>query len=76
MRSAGVLSLAFLAAFVLIFSSMQHLARAHSTDSSQESRDWPVYGGSPEFLHYSPLTQINRSNVNQLRVAWTYDSGE
>ena len=26
--------------------------------------------------HYSALTQINRRNVNKLRVAWTYDTGE
>ena len=38
--------------------------------------DWPVYGGQPANQHYSSLTQINRSNVNKLRVAWTYDTGE
>ena len=38
--------------------------------------DWPAYGGGPENTHYSSLDQINRSNVNQLRVAWMYDTGE
>src|SRR5690242_18509995 len=38
--------------------------------------DWPVYGGDSLNDHYSPLTQINRSNVGKLHVAWTYDSGE
>src|SRR5579871_3637973 len=42
----------------------------------QKNRDWPVYGGSPEDNRYSPLSQINRSNVNKLQIAWTYDSGE
>ena len=37
---------------------------------------WPSYGGGPEQIRYSSLTQINRSNVRQLEVAWTYDSGE
>ncbi len=37
---------------------------------------WSVYGGGPEQLRYSSLTQINRNNVKQLEVAWTYDSGE
>ena len=37
------------------------------------NRDWPVYGGSPEGTRYSPLKQINRSNVGQLEVAWTYE---
>jgi quinoprotein glucose dehydrogenase len=40
------------------------------------SQDWPRYGGSPEGNHFSPLTQINRSNVTQLQVAWTFDTGE
>jgi len=35
-----------------------------------------VYGGDPENTHYSPLTQINRENVKDLRVAWKYDTGE
>jgi len=39
-------------------------------------RDWPVCGGDSEDRRYSSLTQINRSNVSRLRVAWTYDTGE
>ncbi len=39
-------------------------------------QDWPAYGGGPLQTHYSPLTQINRSNVRQLKLAWTYDTGE
>jgi quinoprotein glucose dehydrogenase len=38
--------------------------------------DWPVYGGQTTNQHYSSLTQINRSNVNKLKAAWTYDTGE
>jgi hypothetical protein len=30
-------------------------------------QDWPAYGGAPENIHYSPLTQINRTNVKQRR---------
>ena len=37
--------------------------------------DWPVHGG-PGNIRYSPLTQINRTNVDRLKVAWTYDSGD
>jgi quinoprotein glucose dehydrogenase len=39
-------------------------------------RDWKVYGGGPESIRYSALTQINRSNVRDLEVAWTFDTGE
>jgi len=44
--------------------------------ATAQNRDWPVYGGAPEGTHYSPLGQINRSNVKQLQVAWTYDTEE
>lgn len=36
--------------------------------------DWPAYGGGPAGMRYSPLKQINRSNVNKLQVAWSYDA--
>lgn len=39
-------------------------------------KTWTVYGGDPGFSHYSRLDQINRNNVEQLEVAWTYDSGD
>jgi quinoprotein glucose dehydrogenase len=35
--------------------------------------DWPINGGAYN-IRYSPLTQVNRGNVAQLTVAWTYDS--
>jgi quinoprotein glucose dehydrogenase len=38
--------------------------------------DWPVYGGTTENNHFSPLNQINRNNVQQLQVSWTYDTEE
>jgi glucose dehydrogenase len=37
----------------------------------RDGRDWPVYGGTPQNNHFSPLTQINRSNVQRLTVAWS-----
>ena len=36
---------------------------------------WPQHGGRDN-IRYSPLDQINRSNVSRLQVAWTYDSGD
>ncbi len=35
--------------------------------------EWPVHGGTGN-IRYSPLREITRENVGQLRVAWTYDS--
>lgn len=38
--------------------------------------DWPSVGGDRGCMRYSPLDQINRSNVRQLQVAWSYKTGE
>src|SRR6266853_721855 len=38
--------------------------------------DWPAYLGSKARTLYSPIRQINRDNVAQLKVAWTYDTGD
>ncbi len=38
--------------------------------------DWPGHGGGPEHRQYSDLGQITRENVGQLRVAWTFHTGD
>src|SRR5438270_1277445 len=48
---------------------------APATDKKQE-HDWPVYGGTPQNDHFSSLQQINRKNVRQLKVAWSFDTEE
>lgn len=50
---------------VLAFASCQ----SHQTD-------WTVYGGSKASTHYSPLTQIDTSNVTQLHPVWEYHTGD
>ena len=34
--------------------------------------DWRYYGGDAGGTRYSSLTQVNRSNVGELKVAWIY----
>src|SRR5580700_6712903 len=51
-------------------------ASQNSPHSGQQQRDWPAYGGAAENLHYSGLAQINRTNVKELAVAWSFDTGE
>ena len=38
--------------------------------------DWTTYLGDKGRTLYSPLQQINRNNVTQLKIAWTYDTGD
>ena len=33
---------------------------------------WTAYGGGPHSAQFTALTQINKANVSQLQVAWTY----
>ena len=46
-----------------------------TTFPSKYFREWQRYLGDPGRTHYSSLDQINRSNVSNLKVAWTYHSG-
>jgi quinoprotein glucose dehydrogenase len=43
--------------------------------AAKQESDWPAYGRDPGGSRYSPLTEINRENVNNLKVAWTYRTG-
>ena len=38
-------------------------------------RGWDAYLGGSDSSQYSSLSQINKDNVNQLQVAWTYETG-
>ena len=55
-----------------------HESAEHSGSSADQSVeqnvDWSVYLGDNGRQHYTPLEQINRNNVLDLEVAWTYDS--
>jgi quinoprotein glucose dehydrogenase len=44
--------------------------------SDEEEAQWGAYGGDPGGNRHSPLTQIDRRNVGQLKIAWTYRTGE
>jgi quinoprotein glucose dehydrogenase len=63
-------------AIVLAASLVKSQGSPASKSGSADAQDWPVYGGSLEGTHYSSLAQINRSNVQQLAVAWSFDTGE
>src|SRR5690349_10009636 len=41
-----------------------------------QTQEWPFYGGDAAGSKYSSLQQINRQNVKQLKVVWTYHTGE
>lgn len=44
--------------------------------SSVTPEGWPVYGHDPGGARYSPLRDINTSNVVRLKRAWVYHTGD
>ena len=37
---------------------------------------WSNYGGTKDMIRYSTLTEVDTSNVQNLQVAWTYNTGD
>jgi quinoprotein glucose dehydrogenase len=50
-------------------SSCTHLSRAPDDE-------WPSYGHDAGGMRYSSLSQVNRTNVSRLQVAWTFHTGD
>ena len=42
-------------------------------DAAAVDGDWPNFGRDGSEQHYSPLNEITRQNVGELRLAWHYD---
>ncbi|MCU4350606.1 glucose/quinate/shikimate family membrane-bound PQQ-dependent dehydrogenase [Acinetobacter ursingii] len=53
----------------------QQPATAQKVDGVAE-QDWPAYGRTQAGVRYSPLNQINEQNVKDLKVAWTFRTGD
>ncbi len=47
-----------------------------SCQSAPERNGWEVYKADSKSSSYSPLDQINKENVDQLEVAWTYRTND
>ncbi len=58
----------FLFSYLLVAAGFQALAQDHLA--------WHDYGGAADAAQYSALSQIDRSNVGKLAVAWTYPTGD
>ena len=76
-KSTMLVTVCVCATAFLGFAGARLIAKSTQETSEQgEQQDWPAYGGGPLNDHYSSLNQINRSNVKQLQVAWSFDTGE
>jgi len=52
------------------------LFTSQAAHAGQDHKTWKDYGGGPDSSHFVDLRQIDKSNVNQLEVAWTYPTGD
>lgn len=59
---SGVAALALIAALAG--------GQAWAADQGTTKGEWPEHGGDAGFRRYSPLTQIDRSTVSKLQIAW------
>ncbi|WP_161965938.1 PQQ-binding-like beta-propeller repeat protein [Steroidobacter cummioxidans] len=62
-----------LAIFVTACSGSEGRPRSTPTEYAAGD-DWPYYHGNPAGTHYSALRDINIHNVQQLKIAWVYDT--
>jgi glucose dehydrogenase len=75
---ARVATLAWTVAAVAVCTGpVRGFRRAYATPNVRTTTvGWTAYNGQQTGDHYSPLTQINRTNVSKLKVVWTFDTHE
>ena len=47
-----------------------------AADDAESDAGWLYYGRDQGGARHSPLTQINKTNIDELEVAWTYRHGD
>src|SRR5690606_24857085 len=50
------------------------IVESSSNNYTEAGYNWPIYGGNNLGNRYSPLDQINKTNVAELKPVWIYDS--
>jgi len=54
----------------------QPLVKTPQTTTTQPDSDWRDYGRDSNATRFSPLRQITPTNIDRLKVAWTYHTGD
>src|SRR5262245_6162700 len=63
-------------AVIFILASAAATKVAMSQPAGGPTADWPYYGGDEGGSRYSRLTEIDKSNVAKLKIAWEYHTGD
>ncbi len=61
---------------ILAFSALWFVRIHRAGEQTESYSEWRAFGGGPENTHYTSLRQINRENVHELAVAWSYETGD
>jgi quinoprotein glucose dehydrogenase len=62
--------------FTLLLLSLFTACREKPAVDQTRYTGWSMVGGNPSGNKYSSLAQIDTSNVQQLEIAWTYNTGD
>ncbi|WP_254063573.1 c-type cytochrome [Granulicella sp. S190] len=76
LSSARATSLTKTRRAITLFIAAALISSALCSQRTFAQTDWPVYGGQNAGDHYSTLRKIDRTNVKNLKVAWTFDTKE
>ena len=71
-RFRGSLVVVALLAAAAVASVVAQSGRSGAGSKAKPYTTWTAYGGGAHSSQFSALTQINKANVSQLQVAWTY----
>ncbi|MGH9823664.1 MAG: pyrroloquinoline quinone-dependent dehydrogenase, partial [Blastocatellia bacterium] len=74
-RSQGAVFAQALSIFLAVMLISMNLAFARSGKKDGGEVDWTAYAADAAGTHYSPLREINRDSVKNLKIAWTYHTG-
>jgi PQQ-dependent dehydrogenase (methanol/ethanol family) len=64
-----------LATWVAVGQQVRRVDDAALRNAARTGEEWLSYGFTPGETRYSPLKQIDTTNVNRLGLAWSYDIG-
>ena len=72
--AAGAILLSLMLAGSANAALIRHATQAKTT-AATANVDWPVFGNNTDNNRFSPLTQIDTTNVGTLGLAWTQSEG-
>jgi quinoprotein glucose dehydrogenase len=80
MKMAAQASLAVIAALGFAWACAANVGGPPATATAKTEKgkealyrgEWPYWGGDPQSTRYTPLNQINESNLDKLEIAWRW----